>query len=148
VAGVAVAIAVALLGRDRVWQAQAPPAGPTLEPGASAPLPVPRNPLPPAGPRAPATEAELMDRLRADVDDDPAAAVALANELEREHPDGRWAEERSYAKMRALVHLGDIAAARDEAEAFFARHPRSALGPDVHHLTGVRPRPIPNAPAR
>jgi hypothetical protein len=82
-----------------------------------------------------------MDRLRADVDERPAAAVALAEQGEARFPAGRYSDERAWLHMRALVHLGDIGRARTVAEAFFERHPDSPLGRSVFRLTGMRPRP-------
>jgi hypothetical protein len=43
--------------------------------------------------------------------------------------------------MRALVHVGQIAVARDAARQFFERHPDSPLGRLVFRLTGMRPLP-------
>jgi hypothetical protein len=116
---------------------------------ADAPATVPSAaPFVPAAPPAtpvPAHEAEaaLTARVRALVDADPAAAVSEVDEGARRFPDGARADERSFLKMRALVNLGRIAAARDEAEAFFARHPGSAWGERAYRLTGVHPRPPP-----
>lgn len=81
-----------------------------------------------------------MERLRAIVDSDPVAALALAREDERRAPEGRFADERSFLAMKALVHLGKIAAARDEATGFFEKHPESAWGERVERLTGVHPK--------
>lgn len=85
-------------------------------------------------------EGTPMDRLRALVDVDPAAALALAREDERRAPDSPEGDERSFCAMQALVHLGRIAAARDEATDFFARHPESPWGARVERLTGAHPR--------
>jgi len=41
--------------------------------------------------------------------------------------------------MKALVHLGRIAAARDEATAFFEQHLESPWAERVERLTGVHP---------
>jgi hypothetical protein len=130
----------------------APPAVPTAERAAEAPAPValpapapaePASPPAPAAPasRAAAAEEDLMDRLRADVDARPDVAIALAEQGEELFPSGRYADERSWLHMRALVHLGDIGKARTVAEAFFERHPESPLGRSVFRLTGMRPRP-------
>ena len=80
-----------------------------------------------------------MERLRALVDSDPAAALALAREDERRSPEARFGDERSFIVMRALVHLGNIAPARDEATAFFQKHPESVWAERVERLTGVHP---------
>ena len=92
---------------------------------------------------APVSEEGLLSRLRYEADPRPAAALELAQQSERLFPAGRHTDERSYLKMRALVHLGEIAAARDEATAFFERTPDSPFAEQVYRLTGVHPRPRP-----
>jgi len=136
------------------------PAAPERE--ATAPLPVPPSPpaaeraegggVPPAEARPSAddarrlaTEGELAERLRQAVDADPPLALELAREGEERFPDGALADERAYLKARALVNLGRIARARDEAEAFFQRHPGSPYAERIYRLTGVHPRPPPPA---
>jgi hypothetical protein len=89
---------------------------------------------------APPHEVDPMERLRALVDSDPAAALALTREDEQRSPQGRFGDERSFLAMRALVHLGKIAAARDEATAFFQKYPQSPWAERVERLTGVHPR--------
>jgi hypothetical protein len=150
IGGAALALVVALVARDgdRGEAPAPPPPGETATspfPPPGPPLPTAPPPLPPAGaaPSGDEIEDALIERLRAAVDEDPAGALELAREIERRHPDGDRSDEREWLEMRALVHLGDIAAARDAAEEFFERHPESPFAPDVHRLTGVRPRPIP-----
>jgi hypothetical protein len=82
-----------------------------------------------------------MERLRALVDVDPIAALALARAEALRSPDAPVADERSFRAMQALVHLGQIAGARDEAASFFRQHPQSPWGERVERLTGVHPRP-------
>jgi hypothetical protein len=84
--------------------------------------------------------------VRAEVERDPARAIALADEADRRFPEGRHADERSLLRMRSLVNLGRIGAARDEATTFFRRHGDSPLGEDVWRLTGVHPPPPAPAP--
>jgi len=88
-----------------------------------------------------------MERLRRVVDRQPRRALALAREAERRFPRSRVGDERALLKMRALVHLGQIAPARDEAVLFFKRFPGSPLAARVQRLTGAHPRPRPG-PAR
>ena len=90
-------------------------------------------------PRAQPAEGVKMERLRSLADDDPWAALELSREIEREFPSGQMVDERSLLTMRALVHLGRIAAARDEATAFFEQHPESPWAERVERLTGVHP---------
>ena len=116
----------------------APPGGAPL-----APAPAPRNTAPAAsGSEVPSEEA-LMHDLREEVDASPAAALDLARQAERLHPRGRDADERSFLKMRALVHLGDISGAREEAYLFYERNPSSPYAGRVHQLTGLHPIPGP-----
>jgi hypothetical protein len=117
---------------------------------ADAPATVPSAALavrapPPAAPPVsiPETEASLTRRIGALVDADPEAAVRAVDEGARRFPGGAQADERSYLKMRALVNLGRIGAARDEADTFFVRYPESAWGERAYRLTGVHPRPPP-----
>lgn len=159
VGGVAAAtVAVLLLAArgPRSAREEAPRAPPTRGAG-PAPTPQPslarasgeRTSGAPAGSAAAAApagaprhaETALTEEVRALVDTDPAAAVAIAEEGERRFPDGALADERSYLKMRALVHLGRIGLARGEAEVFFERFPGSSFGEDAFRLTGVHPRP-------
>ena len=86
-----------------------------------------------------------MERLRSTIDADPASALDLALEGERHYPNGSYADERAFLKMRTLVHLQQIAPARVEAEAFFERYPESAWRRQVSRLTGVHPRPAPRS---
>jgi hypothetical protein len=90
-----------------------------------------------------ASEEALMARLRALVETDAAAALEVARQAERSHPDGPLADERSYLTMRALVELGDIPGAREEAYLFYERHPGSPYAGQVQRLTGLHPVPGP-----
>lgn len=83
-----------------------------------------------------------MERVRAEVDEHPEAALALADEGEARFPGGASSDERAFLKMRALVHLDQIGIARDAAREFFERHPDSPLGRYVFRLTGMRPPPV------
>lgn len=126
--------------------AQAPaPAAPVAAPPSAPARPI-AAPAAPAAAPAPApspAEDDHLARLRVEADAHPALGVQLADEGERRFPGGPHAPERAYLKMRALVHLGDIGAARDAAAEFFKRHPRDPLGQYVWRLTGMRPKPSP-----
>jgi hypothetical protein len=123
----------------------APPPPPAIEdaaparsapPAAAAAAAAAPAPAPPAA----STEENLMERLRAAVDGEPTLALAIADQGDAAFPSGPLAEERSYLRMRALVHLGDIGKARTVAGEFFERHPESPYGRFVYRLTGMRPR--------
>lgn len=121
----------------------APLVAPPHGPAAGAPAPPGPRAAPPQDP-----ESALTERLRATADVDPVAAFRLAEEGERRFPAGRLADERSFLKMRALVHLGLVGAARDEADLFFERYPDSPFGESASRLTGVHPRPPPGRRGR
>ena len=121
----------------------APPPPPAIEdavPARNAPPAAAAAPTP--APPAASTEENLMERLRAAVDGEPTLALAIADQGDAAFPSGALADERSYLKMRALVHLGDIGKARTVAGEFFERHPESPYGRSVYRLTGMRPRRI------
>ena len=119
-------------------EVSAPPAAP--EP---APPPAETQRAQPAPPSAATLDPEvaLTERVRDAVEPDPSAAVALVEQGEREFPGGALSDERSFLKMRALVNLGHIGRARDEATEFFRRYPESPWAERVWRLTGVHPTP-------
>jgi len=101
-----------------------------------------------AAPREPAdagalTEDSRMAALREAVDARPAEALESARALERDLPEGRFADERSLLTMQALVHLNRIGEARGEAKRFYERFPKSAWTERVFRLTGYQARPKP-----
>jgi hypothetical protein len=121
-----------------------PPVAVTGDSGAAAPVVETEDRAArPADSGAGLAEEKLMALLRREVDPQPEVALGLAWQAEQRFPRGRRADERAWLKMRALVHLGRIAEARDEAARFFKRHPRSRYAGRVHRLTGMHPRPRP-----
>jgi hypothetical protein len=141
----AAAAALAVLAGVGVWRLFAPgpdePSPAPVEGGAggrgraSATAP-PRA----AASRVPAhAELSPLDEARGLVQSQPERALRLLSEGVAADPDS--ADERSFLKMRAWVNLDQIAAARDEAAAFFQRFPQSPYAPRVTELTGVHPRP-------
>ena len=133
----AAAVAVVLLWRahgSNTVVAEAPPA--------TFAAPADATPAPPAPkPALPSPDDEALQQARSAVDADPTTALQLLQGDGRRFPDSPHADERSYLRMRALVNLKAIAAARAEAEAFFERFPRSPWAPRAFELTGVHPRP-------
>jgi hypothetical protein len=115
-----------------------PPAVEDAAPARSAPPAAAAAPAP--APPAASSEEHLMERLRSAADDQPTLALAIADEGDAAFPSGTLADERSYLRMRALVHLGDIGKARTVAGEFFERHPESPYARSVYRLTGMRPR--------
>jgi hypothetical protein len=116
-----------------------PPVAPPTAPPVTAAAPT-RTAAPPA--RAADPEEALTERLRATVDEQPQAALAVADQADAAFPDGRRADERSWLRMRALVNLGEIGKARTLAGEFFERHPESPYARSVWRLTGMSPRRI------
>lgn len=117
-----------------------------LAPSASAPLPDPSRPLPvatvtgtaplPANPPVP-SETALLDRghqaLRSQ---NPAAALAAAEEHARAYPRGTFAQEREVIAIEALVALGRRPEAAKRAARFRAAFPGSAHQARIDSLVG------------
>jgi hypothetical protein len=113
-----------------------PPALP--EPAASAlqrPI-VPNVLVPVSPPRAPASTHSQSEGARSELDligsagralkNDPALALALANEHQRLYPGGLLTEERELIAIEALAKVGKRELARARAERFSVSFPRSA----------------------
>jgi hypothetical protein len=96
---------------------------------------------PTPNPPRPSPDDQALQQTRTAVDADPTTELLRLEEDARRFPDSPHADERSYLRMRALVNLQQIAAARAEAETFFERFPRSPWAPRAFELTGVHPRP-------
>jgi hypothetical protein len=84
-----------------------------------------------------------MTRIRTAADANPDEALALLDALDRAHPGASdaVAEERAALRVDALVSARRIGVARDAAEVFLQRFPRSARAQHVEMLTGVHPHP-------
>jgi hypothetical protein len=77
-------------------------------------------------------EAKLVAKARGNLVREPAQALALAEEAERDFPRGQLVEERRALAIRALVALGRLDEANARAEAFLAEYGRGA------HAAAVR----------
>ncbi len=77
-------------------------------------------------------EAKLVAKARSNLARDPARALVLAEEAERDFPRGQLVEERRAIAIRALVALGRLDEAQRRAEPFLAEHGRGA------HAAAVR----------
>lgn len=77
-------------------------------------------------------EAKLVAKARSNLTRDPARALALAEEAERDFPEGQLVEERRAIAIRALVALGRLDEAQRRAEPFLAEYGRGA------HAAAVR----------
>ena len=98
----------------------------------SEPAQVVATPEPPAVSRPnPASssrrEIAQLVRIRALLDQDPAAAYQLAVRSEREHPRGVLSEERRALAIIALTKTGQPQTAQRKAREFFARYPQSPM---------------------
>lgn len=93
-----------------------------------------------------ARERRLIEAAQSDlVRGELASALARLREHARVFPSGRLAEEREALFVRSLVRAGRLEEAREHADAFRLRFPRSLLRPMVDRT--LPPREIESAPA-
>ncbi|HVJ15429.1 MAG TPA: tetratricopeptide repeat protein [Polyangiaceae bacterium] len=108
-------------------------------PAAVAPEPAPvvsAEPGPPARATAPArsiqSELELIRAAQKHLHRSEArAALSLLADHARRYPAGALSEEREASRVFALCQLGDVAAARTQAERFLRRSPNSPFAERV-----------------
>lgn len=81
-------------------------------------------------------EAKLVAKARDQLARDPARALALAEEAERDFPQGQLVEERRAIAIRALVALGRLDEAERRAEPFLAEYGRGAHAAAVRRALG------------
>jgi hypothetical protein len=67
------------------------------------------------------------DHLRSD----PARALTLARQADRDFPKGLFAQERRAIVVLALFDLGRLDEATRQANAYLARHPRGAFADKI-----------------
>jgi outer membrane biosynthesis protein TonB len=72
-------------------------------------------------------EIAQLVRIRALIERDPAAAYRLAQQSDREFPNGVLSEERQALQLIALAKSGSTDAAQRKANAFYARYPQSPM---------------------
>lgn len=122
----------------------APPAAPeaSAAPEMSA-LPNRAPPRPSVAPRAVPSaapedtlgaESALVAKARANVDRDPAAALAALDEHARRFPNGELAPERDFLAIKALKREGRVDEARQRARAYATKHPSSPYAPAVQAI--------------
>jgi hypothetical protein len=68
-------------------------------------------------------EAELLEKARSLLSSSPAAALRLTAEHARDFPKGRLGAEADLLAAQALLRLGDVAAAKQRAQASLKRYP-------------------------
>lgn len=71
--------------------------------------------------------AQLLERARALVGSNPAAALELTSEHDRAFPEGQLGAESDLIAAQALLALNDAPAARERARRGLARHPGGAF---------------------
>ena len=81
-----------------------------------------------------AQEAAILERARAAIGTDPAAALAACNEHQKGFPGGQLAAERELLAIDALGRLGRRADAKRRGEAFVAANPKSLYVERVRKL--------------
>lgn len=86
----------------------------------------------------PEAELALIQSAQGALGTSPATALARTDEHRRRFGDGVLAQEREVVAIDALVRLGREAEARERAEAFHRRWPRSAHGRRVDVLVPPR----------
>lgn len=82
-------------------------------------------------------EGQLMKRLRAIKDSDPAAAVTLARDGNQRFPDSGDAPERTSILIHALVATDKGSEARGEAEHMVNHYPDSSWVREIEQFTGA-----------
>lgn len=96
--------------------------------------PAPSNPIgeveveaPPSGLSSLAEEQRLLERARLQLDAEPTAALALAEEHTRRFADGQLTDLREYIAIQALEALGRTRLARQRCDDFASHHASSAF---------------------
>ena len=95
------------------------------------------------GPSPSRREITQLNRIRALLERDPAAAHRLIRVAQREFPAGVLREEREGLDALALFELGQPERARRQAERFVARYPNSPLRARVERLLGSPANEVP-----
>jgi hypothetical protein len=72
------------------------------------------------------SESQLVGGGQRALRTDPRAALELARRHALQYPDGALTQERELLRFDAQVALGQLAAARSQAERFLQRYPRSS----------------------
>lgn len=86
-------------------------------------------------------EMQATDRARQVLATDPARALSLVKEADREFPQGLFAEDREGIAILALFGLGRDEQARRRAQAFLRAHPRSSHADRIRAALDDREEP-------
>lgn len=124
---------------SRADAVETPPAGALSQRRAAGASPAARRAEPPAGRSVGESEPQLdesalLDRARAQLASDPAAALAATARHARHFPRGLLVEEREVIAVDALMRLGRSETARARARRFTLAHPRSVYRARVEAL--------------
>lgn len=84
--------------------------------------------------RNPGAELALLSPARQLLATAPARALTLADEHARRFPRGVFAEERAFLRIEALLRLGRVEPASNEAERFRRQYPRSSYRERLRQL--------------
>ncbi len=79
-------------------------------------------------------EAELLEKARALVGSNPAAALKLTAEHSRDFPKGRLGAEADLIAAQSLLGMGKVAAAKQRAQASLSRYPRGLYARQLREI--------------
>ena len=79
-------------------------------------------------------EAELLEKARALVGSNPAAALKLTAEHSRDFPKGRLGTEADLLAAQSLLGMGKVAAAKQRAQASLSRYPRGLYARQLREI--------------
>jgi hypothetical protein len=81
-------------------------------------------------------EAELLEKARALVGSNPAAALKLTVEHGRDFPKGRLRAEADLIAAQALLGMGRVAAAKERARQSLSRYPNGLYARQLREIAG------------
>jgi hypothetical protein len=82
-------------------------------------------------------EAELLEKARALVASNPAAALKLTAEHTRDFPKGLLGAEAELIAAQSLLGLGEVAAAKARARAGLSRYPNGSYARQLREIAGA-----------
>lgn len=79
-------------------------------------------------------EAELLEKARSLVGSNPAGALKLTTDYRRDFPKGRLGAEADLIAAQSLLGMGNVAAAKQRAQASLARYPRGLYARQLREI--------------
>lgn len=79
-------------------------------------------------------EAELLEKARSLVGSNPAGALKLTTEYRHDFPKGRLGAEADLIAAQSLLGMGNVAAAKQRAQASLARYPRGLYARQLREI--------------